>query len=111
MDLVEIIKLAELHLSQDIYSKVPVRKANRTATKLRSKILEILSITDGAEQLMSLLNHPAAGPWIAFTALEHGTLNEFQSARCLAIVRKVANGNKIDSAGAKLWLKLHGYQD
>jgi hypothetical protein len=50
---------------------------------------------------MSLLSHPTAGHWVAYTALERGILREFQRARCLSVIRPIAGGNDLAGVGAR----------
>lgn len=85
-----------------------VRAGNAAAGKIRAAILSALCTPAGTDKAIKLLNNATLASWIAYTALEHGDLTEFQRARCLSVVRSQAAGGGLDSVGAKAWLAEHG---
>ena len=108
MDSARFVELAHAQAAVDYGSPLSVRLANSAADELRSIAQAALSSPQDTEQLLSLLNHPLAASWVAYAALEHGTLTEFQRSRCVATVQARARGNDLASIGARAWLAEHG---
>jgi hypothetical protein len=109
VDINEFVRLASAHAEAGHDSSQSVRRANRIADKLRSAMLEAFKSPGQTEQLMSLLDHPQAGPWIAFCALENLQLDPQSETHCLRVVRALASGTDPRGAGATLWLSDRDY--
>jgi len=110
MDSNRFIELAQDHAAVDYGSKPSVRAGNSAAEELRAMARAALASANGTEKLIGLLNHPTAGSWAAYTALELGDLSEFQRARCLAVIQALARGDSLAGIGARAWLSYHGYE-
>ena len=104
------ITLAEMHSATDYANRSSVRQSNSATDEMRI-IVEKAALSGAAEIdfLLELLNHPTAGSWIAFSALDIAQLTEFQKARCLAVIRNQATSAGTDGLGAQMWLKDHGF--
>lgn len=109
MGINEFVSLANAHAKAGYNSSQSVKRANRIAEKLRSVMLEAFKNPAQTEQLMSLLDHPQAGSWIAVCALENLQLDPLSEAHCLRVVRALASGTDPRGAGAALWLSGRGY--
>ncbi|MEO6803751.1 MAG: hypothetical protein ABI197_10990, partial [Granulicella sp.] len=112
MDTSRFVELADTHDSRfdsGDYSKRAIRRANLVADELWHMMQSAFATPQETEILFSLIDHPSAGPWIAFGALEHLDLAEPRKTRCLGIIRALAQGRSLNGAGADLWLSHHGY--
>jgi len=108
MDSARFVELAQAQAAVDYGSSSSVRLANSAADELRAMALAALSSPQETEQLLALLNQPLAASWVAYAALEHGALTEFQRARCMATVQALARSDNLASIGARAWLAEHG---
>ncbi|MEW5835845.1 MAG: hypothetical protein AB1832_12335 [Pseudomonadota bacterium] len=112
MDTSRFVELAEAHAAFNAsghYSRPSVRRANLVADELRSMMLSAFTDRQETEALFSLLDQPAAGPWIAYCALENLDLAEARKTRCLEIIRARARESTLNGLGAIFWLSQHGY--
>ena len=109
MEINEFVRLANAHAEVGYDSSESVKRAHRIADKLRSAMLEAFKDPAQTEQLMSLLDHPQVGSWIAFCALENLQLDPQNEAHCLRVVRALASATEPSGAGAALWLSDRGY--
>ena len=110
MESARFVELAQLHASTDYASKQSVARANAAANEMRS-IVEAAALQGPAalENILGLLAHPVASQWVAFSALDLASLTEFQTQRCLKVIKLLANGTGPNSLGARAWLKQHGH--
>ncbi|GAA4871031.1 hypothetical protein [Luteimonas vadosa] len=104
----KLVEIAQEHAAVDFASPDSMRGGNAAAAELRAAILSALSTPSGTDKIIELLSNAAIAPWIAYSALEHGELTEFQRARCLSVIRSLAVGDGVDAVGAKTWLAEHG---
>lgn len=109
MDINEFVRLAIAHAECKNDSPQSLKRANSIVDQLRSMMLEAFKSPGQTDELMSLLDHPQAGPWIAYCALENLQLPAQHEARCLDVIRALASSKALGGAGAVLWLANHGY--
>ena len=87
----------------DYASRASVRRHNAAVDAMRRLAAEPGAVGD----LSPLLDDPQSGPWLAFQLLELAHPSEPVVERCLAIVRKLAEGDGAEAMGARMWLREH----
>ena len=110
MNIEQFINLAEIHAAVDYGNPKSVKVGNSAADRMR-EIAHNFYDSGKIDELLSLLEHQHAGLWVAFIVgdLENATATQVE--RCLCLIRSLADGDSVDSIGAKYWLEERGLND
>lgn len=93
-------------LSTDYNSQEEIRQHNKAANQMREIVVNAQKEGEQSlAELIQLLDDPTANKWLAFQLLELCELQETDTKRCLAIIRRLATGSSTDVMGAELWLQ------
>jgi len=63
------------------------------------------------EVLFKLLEHPIAGPWVAFLIAELSEVSIEQKEFCINKIKSIASGSSLNSIAAEYLLKERGYNN
>jgi len=110
MSIEQFVNLAKVHASIDYGNPNSVKEGNSAADSMRLIAL-ILYESNKIEELLSLLEHQYAGLWVAFIVADFDNVSAAQIKRCIDLIRSLANGDSVDSLGAKYWLEERGISD
>jgi hypothetical protein len=99
----KFIELSEVNASTKYESPSSVKVGNKAAEELRLMSSELV-YSGREEELLGLLDHKTAGPWVAFTVWEFSIVKQNQ-VRCVRLIHEIATGDNVESLGAKMWLK------
>ena len=91
-------------------SGVAVQKRNAAADELRALIREIGS-TDEIDELLSLLDDPKLGAWIAYGVLQQCPTTSTQRKLCVNVIRSISRGDGPDALAAQSWLSENGEEE
>lgn len=105
----QFIKLSEAHASVDYENPQSVQASNKAA----DSIIELTALfvkEDRFEDLIALLEHELAGPWVAFSVADIKNVIPEHKERCIELIRVIAEGGSIEATGAQFWLRERGYE-
>ena len=107
-DLDKLIQLAEKHAAMQPVEQDAVDEANSFADEIRAILISAIENQE-IESLAELLRIPSVCSWVAFIAMEEGRLDSLGEARCLQVIRDIADSDRVEAIGAQFWLRDRGY--